>query len=319
MLLAAGAGLAFAAAPAAAAAPDAFYVFGDSLVDAGNVWIGSGFAIPPASQGYFQGRFTNGPDWTDILSAKLYGAYTTPYLGGGENYAVGGARAAGDAVVPAPGGGVAVLPGLQSQVTWYGGKHGPVVDPNGLYIISFGNNDASAINEGDTYGLTPDQYGDLFANNIASAAGFALSQGARVFVGGVPKPFDPVSLALESKLDAALDPLSAFYGDQLIRFSYADFFTDLTLNPTAYGLPANTDFNTPCLAVRTAVNGKIDCTGFFSFDGTHPTAPVQFALARKIAPLIGVYGVPEPANWALLIAGFGLVGAALRRRAAVAA
>jgi protoheme ferro-lyase len=30
-------------------------------------------------------------------------------------------------------------------------------------------------------------------------------------------------------------------------------------------------------------------------------------------------GVPEPASWAMLIAGFGLTGAAMRRRRAVAA
>jgi hypothetical protein len=34
------------------------------------------------------------------------------------------------------------------------------------------------------------------------------------------------------------------------------------------------------------------------------------------APGIGVGGVPEPASWAMLIAGFGLTGAAMRRRAA---
>ncbi len=35
--------------------------------------------------------------------------------------------------------------------------------------------------------------------------------------------------------------------------------------------------------------------------------------------LIGTAAVPEPASWAMLIAGFGLTGAAMRRRARVAA
>ena len=33
----------------------------------------------------------------------------------------------------------------------------------------------------------------------------------------------------------------------------------------------------------------------------------------------GIAGVPEPASWAMLIAGFGLTGSAMRRRRAVAA
>ena len=32
---------------------------------------------------------------------------------------------------------------------------------------------------------------------------------------------------------------------------------------------------------------------------------------------LGVLGVPEPATWAMLIAGFGLVGGMVRRRRAV--
>jgi hypothetical protein len=39
-----------------------------------------------------------------------------------------------------------------------------------------------------------------------------------------------------------------------------------------------------------------------------------FESAGINSALIGIGSVPEPANWALLIAGFGLVGAAMRRR-----
>jgi hypothetical protein len=34
---------------------------------------------------------------------------------------------------------------------------------------------------------------------------------------------------------------------------------------------------------------------------------------------VGAGGVPEPASWALMIGGFGLAGAALRRRKALVA
>jgi hypothetical protein len=50
------------------------------------------------------------------------------------------------------------------------------------------------------------------------------------------------------------------------------------------------------------------------FSVSTPDAPPICGVA---APCTG--GVPEPANWALLIAGFGLTGAAMRRRRVAAA
>jgi len=45
----------------------------------------------------------------------------------------------------------------------------------------------------------------------------------------------------------------------------------------------------------------------------------DFAFTADSAVVNGVGGVPEPASWALMIAGFGLAGASLRRRRALAA
>ncbi|MGL4541585.1 MAG: PEPxxWA-CTERM sorting domain-containing protein [Polymorphobacter sp.] len=61
--------------------------------------------------------------------------------------------------------------------------------------------------------------------------------------------------------------------------------------------------------------GIIDSAGFTSvtFTGTAPGDGIAFdRLQVKGA-------VPEPASWALMIAGFGMVGGALRRRAALTA
>jgi hypothetical protein len=63
-------------------------------------------------------------------------------------------------------------------------------------------------------------------------------------------------------------------------------------------------------------------TGQFSFQGTGGTQTI--ALAATIPGNAGVFfdnvsvsgAVPEPASWALMIGGFGLTGAALRRRRA---
>jgi PEP-CTERM motif len=47
-------------------------------------------------------------------------------------------------------------------------------------------------------------------------------------------------------------------------------------------------------------------------------ASAACAFTRTVTGVAGVGGVPEPASWALMIGGFGLAGAALRRRRAVA-
>jgi choice-of-anchor C domain-containing protein len=69
--------------------------------------------------------------------------------------------------------------------------------------------------------------------------------------------------------------------------------------------------------------GSMDwATGSFSFVGTGQTETLR--LASSIPGNAGVFfdqvsvtgGVPEPATWAVMITGFGLAGAALRRRRA---
>ena len=57
----------------------------------------------------------------------------------------------------------------------------------------------------------------------------------------------------------------------------------------------------------------------------NPVTSVQTLSADNIGPVLDnvlvsqAGGVPEPATWALLIAGFGMVGATMRRRRAIAA
>src|SRR5579871_5035334 len=97
VLLAAAMAASVTAAPASAGTYSALYVFGDSLVDSGNDYIATSGAQPPASGGYNAGRFSNGYNAADYLNFALFGSYSAPELGGGTNYAFGGALAASDA------------------------------------------------------------------------------------------------------------------------------------------------------------------------------------------------------------------------------
>jgi len=305
-----------AAIPAAAQV----YVFGDSFVDSGNARIGTLPFKPPLpftaadpDQGYFQGRFGDGYNFADIISKRLTGGYATPYLAGGINYAVGGARAASDAFIapfPLP------IPGLPTQRAIYEGQFGgSFVDPNGTYLLVFGNNDVGAIQSGDIGPLTVSQYEDLYVANLVDAIQDLNDGGAKdILLFGVPNPNEAEGVALDMKLDAAIAALSPTLTSNFLYFDFFTFFAQLQAHPTAFGLTADVDFTTPCIAVQPVINQSVDCTGYFSFDGTHVTKPVQLEIARLALAQAGLATIPEPAVWLQLILGFGLTGSIMRAR-----
>jgi hypothetical protein len=66
------------------------------------------------------------------------------------------------------------------------------------------------------------------------------------------------------------------------------------------------------------VQGDFSLTGNYVFDWAGTTAPGGSQLASQLK-LLALPAIPEPATWAMLIAGFGLTGAAMRRRRAAIA
>lgn len=288
-----------------AASFSTFYVFGDSLVDAGNIRIATGGRVPDASQGYFQGRFTNGYDFTDLLSIAAFGAPTVASLGGGNNFAFGGARVVtnGD-----------FSPDLAFQLAAYTSRVGGIGDPDALYVLTFGGNDVFALGRGDTGTLLPSEYATAVAAQYAGGVQYLNSIGARnILITGIPN-LTPTGFAVEAQLQASLDALTLTPDTNLYRFSFLDFFTKVGTDPASLGLPPlRTD--TTCLRARTP-SPDIDCTGIFSFDGTHPTAAVQAAVAREVNRQFAIVPlpVPEPMTWTFMIVGFGVTGAAMRQR-----
>ncbi len=302
---------AVAALPAAAASYDQLVVFGDSLVDAGNIYTATGGTAPTntynnPSRGYFPGRFTNGPDYTDLLNQKLFGSYTTPSLLGGSNYAFGGATyvANNDPV-----------PDLAAQVAMYGAGHR--VDPNALYVINLGGNDDFAIEDGTVPAALVPAY-ETALTTVLGATLHALDAGGakNILVTGIPNT-TPTGFALEALVEGEIAAVTPTLTSARIRqFNYQSFFTALAADPAAFHVPAITHAPTDGCFDHLTPPATMDCSGYFSVDGIHPIAPIQAAIFRQVAQ---VAGVPEPAAWSLLIAGFGLVGTAVRRRARAAA
>lgn len=299
------------------AAANSVYVFGDSFVDSGNANIGTGGLSAPASLGFFQGRYGDGYNFADVIAKRLTGSYATPFLAGGTNYAVGGARAAGDSfIAPFP----QAIPGLPTQQTYYFSQFGPTVDTDGTYLLVFGNNDVNAIQSNDIYGLTVGQYEDLYVSNLVSTILFLNAGGAKdILLFGVPNPNELEGQALQAKLNFAIAAIEPGLSSNFLKFDFFDFFAKVQATPQAYGLTADVDFNTPCIAAEPVIGQSVDCTGYFSFDGTHVTKPVQFEIARAALAQAGLGTVPEPATWLQMLLGFGLIGSIVRARLPVSA
>lgn len=307
-----------AAGPAAAANPNnysALYVFGDSLVDAGNINVLTGGTTPNKALGYFQGRFTNGYNYVDYINYQLFGTATAPSLRGGNNFAFGGARVVTDAKD--------AVPDLNPQVAAYRATRGPVADANALYILNAGGNDIFALGRfaaGDPTQLLPftnaNDYVNAIVDQYAGAITTLNDAGARnILVTGIPNSTVPLALQIEAQLQTRLDGLNLAAGTNLYRFSYIDFFGRVASDPASLGLPPlRTDRS--CIQLQAQATG---CQGIFSFDGVHPTAAVQSAIFRDMIRQFGLASVPEPQSWAMMIAGFGLAGAAFRRRTALPA
>lgn len=278
-------------------------VFGDSLVDAGNIFTATGGAIPSAANGYFNGRFTNGYDYTDLLSIELFGAPTVASLQGGTNFAFGGARASNTNPQ---------VPDFGEQLGLYAGylAAGNEVDTNGLYILNFGGNDLFN---------APDDPGDadIFirqaAQDYASGVQALNDIGVRnVLLTGFPVA-GPLGFNAELYLTQELAGLTLTGDTSLLRYSYFDFFDRILTDPGALGLPSQRlDITCQAAGPAAIANG---CDGIFSFDGIHFSAPIHEALARDIDSQFNVLGsVPEPTTWAMMILGFFMTGSAIRRR-----
>lgn len=278
------------------------YVFGDSIVDAGNtqaLLIGMGQADPvPASAGYFDGRFTNGINPADVVNLAVEGVNLEHSLAGGDNFAYGAARARdnGDSI-----------PDLEAQVAQFSAAVGGVADPNALYLINVGGNDVFDILFGADPTAVVDGVVAALSTSFATLQGLGAQHFLFVGVGdvgaapAVPAAFEAAgrqaSIALNDAIQGVL-PSGALYFDTIGLFDQA------ILDPTAFGLPANIDLDEDCLSSGVPdPDGPPTCNHFAFFDTIHPTTQVLQILGDAL-----VASVPEPSIALLLAAGLaGLV------------
>jgi phospholipase/lecithinase/hemolysin len=278
-------------------------VFGDSLSDTGNVSTATGGAMPPAAN-YFNGRFSNGPNWVDQLAARLGVADPAPSLKGGTDYAYGYAQTgSGTTSTPAPG---LNVPNLDTQVSNYLSSNTP--KPGQLYTVWAGANDF----------FTGHYNPSISAANVAEAVQMLAGAGATnalvvnlPALGNTPfgstlsptqqQFFNGLSSSFNSALDVALQQVQA--SDPALTLHTVDaaaLLNKIQANPSAYGFTNATDS-----ALFTGHASQADT--YLFWDSVHPTTAADALIAEAAA----VQYAPEPA--ALTLMGLGLAGAALGR------
>jgi phospholipase/lecithinase/hemolysin len=301
------------------------FVFGDSLTDSGNAFLATSNVAPlvpvlPAPP-YFQGRFSNGYNFADDLSLRLFGKPTLASFATGNNFAVGGATTGtANNVAPIP-------TGLRIQAAdFLRTRASNGADPNALYLVYGGSNDLiAAIGDvrngtGDPTLIAQKTVRDAM-DNLGSIITDLSDKGAQHFlvpnlpdIGKVPSFLG--AGALSTFASQASTSFNAALATLLQTFPTLDIHTlDVhgafdAARAGAYGFG---DTTTPCYAGGIA--GGIppvpcaDPDNHLFWDDLHPTARTHAILAD----LAYAAAVPEPRVWMVLLAGMLLTCVGARR------
>jgi outer membrane lipase/esterase len=334
----------FACGAAHAATYPAIYSFGDSLSDVGNALIASSAAGDPIPLPgfYYNGRFSNGPNWVDDLAAKL-GLSVSPSLTipPGNDFAFGGAQTGETIANPPVVGGQTAPIGLTDQVAFFKTVD-PSPTPGALYTLDIGANDILDALDGVKNGtispadLTTTFLNQAVANTVGAITGL-YNDGMRSLLYyevpdlSVVPDYEALGPTLSAEagtlaLDLNTDVLSEVKALNLPGFTVFDVPTfssldQIVANPSTFGL---TNVTTPCFSGDVSTAGSVcaDPNQYLFWDGEHPTAAAN-ALTADLAydVLTGdpadPPAAPEPATWTMILIGFAGLGlASLRARRA---
>ena len=308
--------LALTNVPPAVAAYSQVVFFGDSLTDTGNLYASSGNTLP-ASPPYFNGRFSNGPLWSETLAGAL-GFSATPSLFGGNNYAWAGATVIDYG---------RQQPEIPQELGEYFSRTGGRANADTLYVILGGAND---INDA---GRNP----GTAAGNIVQAAhaidgmvDALYTAGARnILVGNLPDVGrTPQAIAAGSAVAAGASLLTQLFNSTLqnllneterhsanLDLDVLDLFALLNnaiANPAAFGF---NNVTAPCKPGAIALPGPYCSTPetYLFWDVFHPSAQAHALIAANARNAL-----PEPATLVLcmfaLLAAWRLRGTPAHRR-----
>lgn len=293
---------------AAQAVPSNMFVFGDSLMDTGNLYIATtGAGSPtPISPPYFNGRFSNGPLFDELI-AGTYGITLTPSLLGGNNFSWAGAQT-GTGVTNG------FIPNVQNQISSFlSSRPGGITDPNAVYWIEGGGNDVLPASQSAD---VPAAIG-VIVNNIATEILTLAGSGAKNFVivnvpnvGATPRVqamgaaaaagATAITMGINQGLLQALTSIGG--SNPSLNLQLLDFFSlgnMVAANPLAYGF---TNTTAPCLTETTLCSNPDQ---YLYWDSFHPTAAV--------GRLVASFYIPEPSTLLLLLLPIAAIGFSKRK------
>jgi len=286
--------------------------FGDSLSDTGNLYAMTGI---PASPPYANGRFSNGPLWTEDFAAALgHPGDAVATSAGGKNFALAGAMMTDTSQY-----------GIPAQLAGYFGATGNLADPNALYVILGGANDIKYFLSNGMNASMASPYVIAAADAVVGMAQQLYLAGARnILVGDLPDlGLTPLANAYGIAGDATAST-SDFNGELLLRLAQAEavdagldvdildlfgLLNKVESSPAAFGF---TNVSAPCYDGTLGNNDGTECLNpeqYLFWDAFHPSAAAHVFMADA-----ALSAVPEPGVLVLVIVAIaGLAGSRLRR------
>lgn len=249
----------------------AITVFGDSLSDVGNL-NSSTLGIQPGRD-YFEGRFSNGPVYSERLADKLGLGPLRATTDDGTNYAYGGARTSGTTFFE----GGLLINDLDEQIEDFRSDRQLTgmnkLSPDELVVVFIGSNDfilGNATNAAGRANRVLDQIDNLIDVGAKNLLSINLPLLGETPAGGSNREsLNQRAIQFNETLAARLDTIDA-PDVQLFRFNMAEMFSVLLEEPNAFGFTNTTDQG------LSATNAE----GYLFWDGNHPTTRAHELIAE---------------------------------------
>lgn len=275
---------------------DQFVVFGDSLSDNGNLYEYMKHQLP-ISPPYYEGRFTNGPVWIELLTEMYYPDHGSEHL---LDFAFGGAG------VLEPADDDDVLFSLNREIDSYLLAHQDKASPNSLYFIWIGSNNYLGIPDDIESAV------DVVNRGIVSGVNRLIEKGAKsIIVLNLPNlgktpiatDFDAVDVLTQLSMrnnEVLAENMLALQeknpDKHLLLYDLNAALNEILNNPKPYGFnningtcyeelidnPSSQSVLQMVSTVKPHLTENDVCTGYLFFDPVHPTAPAHLILAEKI-------------------------------------